>query len=151
MEENSDYIKRRFNCKVCKTTHTITLNKNLCDGKTRYPFTHVYLYGDLKEILTILHIDKDLQIRAADTEVLSMENIFSKEQVVEIVGKLVDEIEALRDDYNNLFTKFQDLQENTEESSGNKFFNFIKSVGEDIVELVKNIFITESSEQEKKD
>ncbi len=93
MEEHSEIVTRRFNCKVCGTTHEIKLNKKLAEDRNRYPFHHIYLHGDLKDILTILYIDKELQIRGVETEVMSREDIFSKEHMVDIIEKLVNEIE----------------------------------------------------------
>ena len=87
MNEETDIVKKRFSCKICNTTHEIVLNKNLLEGKTMFPFSHIYLHGELKDILTILYVDSDLEIRGVDTEILSMENIFSKEHMMEIISK----------------------------------------------------------------
>jgi hypothetical protein len=146
MEEQSEFITRIFNCKICGTTHEVTLNKKLAEGRNRYPFHHIYLHGDLKDILTILYIDKELQIRGADTELLSREDIFSKEHMNEIIGKLVNEIETLRQDYNILFDRYQALTQGKEESP---FMGFLKDLGEGISDFFKNLFGSkdESSEE----
>ena len=105
----TDYIKKQYNCKICNETHKIELPKNLCDGRTKYPFPYVFLHGSPKDILTILYIDKGLKIRGAEVQELQEDNLFSKEQVVAIVQPLIEEIENLRNE--NL-----DLRKNLQES-----------------------------------
>ncbi len=135
--EDDDYVSRIFQCKVCGTHHSIKLNKKLAEGRNRYPFSHIYLHGDLKDILTILYIDKELQIRGVDTEVLSREDIFSKEHMVEVVGKLVDEIEKLRQDYNILYDRYQAITQGKSESP---FISLLKDIGDGISDFLKNLF-----------
>ena len=137
MENTIEVVTRTFNCKICNSTHTITLNKNLADGRSRFPFPYIYLHGDLKDILTTLYLDKELQIRAVDTQLLSQENIFSKEQMIQIIGKLVDEIEALREEFNTIFNKYQALQRESNESG---FFGFLKSITRDFSDFIKSFF-----------
>ena len=136
-EEDNEKVTRIFKCKVCDTHHSITLNKKLAEGRNRYPFTHIYLHGDLKDILTILYIDQELQIRGVDTEVLAREDIFSKEHMIEVVGKLVDEIETLRQDYNILFDRYQALTQGREEGP---FMGFLRDIGEGISDFLKSLF-----------
>lgn len=143
MNEETDIVKKRFSCKVCDMTHEIELNKNLLEGKTMFPFSHIYLHGELKDILTILYIDSDLEIRGVDTEVLSRENIFSKEHMMEIISKMVGEIETLRSDYNTLYDKYQKLLKNPKDGG---FLDIIKSIGEGIGDFVKSIFNPKSEE-----
>ncbi len=140
-EQKSEFVTRRFNCQICGTTHDITLNKKLAEGRNRYPFHHIYLHGDLKDILTILYIDKELQIRGVQTELMSREDIFSKEQMVEIIEKLVSEIEHLREDYNILFDKYQSATQGKQESP---VMSFLKDLGEGIGDFFNSLFGTKN-------
>jgi len=106
----TDYITKQYNCKICNETHKINLPKNLCDGRDKYPFSYVFLHGEPKEILTILYIDKDLQIRGV--EVQQGENdFFSKEYVVKMATNLIDEVDRLREDNVMLMQEIDDLKE----------------------------------------
>lgn len=135
----SDQVVRTFKCSFCKTVHEITLNRKLAEGRTRFPFAHIYLHGELKDILTILYIDKDLEIRGVELERLAItdENIVSKEHMLDIIEKLVKEIEELREDFNKVFSENQELKKNSQE---NPFLTFIKDIGEGIAEGFKNLF-----------
>jgi hypothetical protein len=93
----TDFINRQYNCKICNETHKIELPKNLGDGRTKYPFPYVFLHGKPKDILTILYIDKDLQIRGAEVQE-GTNDLFSKEQVVKMATNLIDEVDRLRED-----------------------------------------------------
>ncbi|MEJ2249341.1 MAG: hypothetical protein P8Y70_00620 [Candidatus Lokiarchaeota archaeon] len=110
MSEES--IIKRYNCNVCKTTHAITLNKSVIENRKKYPFPYVFLHdskqeGEIKEVLTILYIDKGFKIRGAEVQELQEDNLFSKEQVISIVKPLLDEIEILRNENLNLKNKIQ--------------------------------------------
>jgi len=144
-EEEGEFITRFFKCKICDTHHEIKLNKKLAEGRNRFPFSHIYLHGDLKDILTILYIDKDLQIRGVETEVLSRENIVSKEHMVEVVGKLVEEIEKLRQDYNVLYDRYQALSQGKQESP---IMNFLKEVGDGVGEFLNTLFGSKDKSQD---
>jgi len=100
MDGEQDIVKKMFRCNVCDATHEITLNRNLLEGKLVFPFSFIYLHGELKNILTILYIDADLEIRGVETHLLSRENIFSKEHMTEIINKMIAEIENLRAEVN---------------------------------------------------
>lgn len=98
----NDTVIKFYTCKVCNTTHPIQLNKNLVKGRTKYPFPHIILHSEiqgdaLKEFLVMLYIDKDLQIRGAEL-LLGNEEFFTKDQMIEITSKLMEEIERLRND-----------------------------------------------------
>jgi hypothetical protein len=98
-EAPQETISRIYNCPKCKKTHSIKLEKNIAEGRRRYPFPHVFLHStaeNLEELLTILYIDAQLQIRAVDIIELEHSNIFSEDMAKEIMEKLMDEIEKLQ-------------------------------------------------------
>ena len=107
MENNDEFIKRTFHCKICDKNHKVKLKKNLIEGRTKFPFPYVYLHDHIngvehKEVLTILYIDKNLQIRHSEIQELGYDSLFSKEQVQAITKPLIKEIELLRDEIKKL-------------------------------------------------
>ena len=106
----TDYITKQYNCKVCNETHKIELPKSLCDGRTKYPFPYVFLHGEPKDILTILYIDKDLQIRGVEVQ-QGNNDFFSKEYVVNMATSLIDEVDRLRIDNMKLMQDIDDLKD----------------------------------------
>lgn len=115
MVKKNKMITRYYTCKVCNKTHKIKLNTNIVEGRTKFPFPHVFLHdsiknGVLKELLTILYIDKDVQIRGVEIQELGDDNLFSKEQVVKITSTLMEEIERLREDNLKLMEKINKLK-----------------------------------------
>jgi len=101
MVENNDKIEKRYRCKVCNKTHTVELDKNICDGRAKYPFPYVILHdsvqnGEVQELLTILHIDRNCTIRAAEVQHFEG-HLFTKEQVIAITNPLMEEIKMLRE------------------------------------------------------
>jgi hypothetical protein len=108
-------IERYFDCRVCGRSHKVVLNKKLLEGKIKFPFPHIYLHDhiegiDHKEVLTILYIDKNLQIRHTEIQELGSDSIFSKEQVEAITKPLIGEIELLRDEIKKLNREIKDLK-----------------------------------------
>lgn len=101
-QEDKDFVIKHYTCKVCNTSHTVKLNKKLVEGRSRFPFPYIYMHSEilndeLKEFMVMLYIDKDLQIRGV--EPLTEEDaFFTKEQMLEITGKLLEEIEVLREE-----------------------------------------------------
>lgn len=100
-DESTGPFIRYYRCKICDKTHKVELNKNICDGRAKYPFPYVILHdsvhnGEVQELLTILHIDKNCAIRAAEVQHFEG-HLFSKEQVVAITTPLMEEIKMLRD------------------------------------------------------
>ena len=98
-EAPKETVTRIYNCPKCKKTHSITLEKNLAENRRRYPFPHVFLHSSeeiLEDLLTIIYIDAQLQIRAVDIIELEHTNIFSEDMAKEIMEKLMDEIERLQ-------------------------------------------------------
>ena len=64
-----EFLTRLYNCPKCKKTHTIKLQKDLFKEKSSFPFSYAYLHsseGNLKDLLTILYLDKQLQVRGVD-------------------------------------------------------------------------------------
>ena len=112
MTNNSQYITRLYRCKSCEETHKVDLNKNLVEGRSRFPFPHVFLHGDLKHLLTILYLDKSLQIRGAEVSDLTIDddNLFSKDQATSIVESLMKEIERLRVENESLSKELDNLK-----------------------------------------
>ena len=109
MSKCSKKLIRTYRCKICQDTHEVELNMELLTGKKRFPFPYVFLHGDLKEYLTILYLDEELQIRASEVQNLSQDydNLFSKDHTITIVSNLMEEIETLRRQHNCLFPKEQ--------------------------------------------
>ncbi len=101
MVERNNKVIKHYHCKVCNKTHTVELDKNICDGRAKYPFPYVILHdsvqnGEVQELLTILHIDKNCAIRAAEVQHFEG-HLFTKEQVVAITTPLLEEIKMLRE------------------------------------------------------
>lgn len=112
MKKKKDHIFRKYYCRICNKEHVVKLRKNICEGHDRYPFHHIFLHGDLKNILTTLYIDKDLQIRGVDIQELIDDDIFSKEQMISITTKLMKEIERLRKENVKLLDEINKLKKN---------------------------------------
>jgi len=103
VEENNEIVTKRYICKICNSTHSIKINKDLLKGKTKFPFPFVILHdsiikNELKEVLTILYVDNNLEIRHTEIQEIVDDNLFSKSQVVEMTKTLFEENERLRED-----------------------------------------------------
>ena len=107
MSDNSDYIQRSYYFNVCGTTHEISLQKKISEKQSKFPFSHFFLHGELKNILTTFYLDKHLEIRGVDVQKLTDDDIFSKDQVVSITSPLVREIEELRKENEELQLKLR--------------------------------------------
>jgi hypothetical protein len=119
MEDNDseEIIERSFRCKICNKTHIIKLNKNISKGRDKFPFPYVFLHDHIheeeyNELLTILYIDKNLQIRHSEVQILDYDSIFSKEQVVAIIKPLLEEISILRSELESLKKEYNLLKKN---------------------------------------
>jgi hypothetical protein len=108
---NNEYIKREFYCRICKKTHKINLNKKIMTRESKFPITHIYLHGELKNILTTLYIDKDLQIRGVDVHELHDDDIFSKDHVTKLINTLMGEIERLQRENARLTGKLHSIKD----------------------------------------
>ncbi|MBY9007932.1 MAG: hypothetical protein KGD63_14415 [Candidatus Lokiarchaeota archaeon] len=115
MKTKKDALIKYYRCNFCNATHEITIKKSILDGQSKYPFPYVFLHdsmtnGDLQELLTILYIDSNGKIRGTEIQKLGDNNLFSKEQVFNIVKPLVEEIERLQEDHSKLTKQIEDLK-----------------------------------------
>ncbi len=113
--EQKDFILKHYRCKFCNATHEVKINKNMLEGQSKYPFPYVFLHdslldGEVIELLTILYIDSDGKIRGTEIQKLGDNNLFSKEQVFNIVKPLVEEIERLQEDRSDLMQQIEKLK-----------------------------------------
>ncbi|MHA2038141.1 MAG: hypothetical protein ACW98X_17020 [Promethearchaeota archaeon] len=109
-----DFLNRLYNCPKCKKTHVVKLQKDLFKNKVSYPFPYAYLHsseGNLNDLLTILYLDKQLQIRGVDIiEIQDSLGIFSEELTRKITETLMDEIVSLQEEnfqLNELLNKIE--------------------------------------------
>ena len=107
MDDNEDFIERPFRCTICNKTHTVKLNKKIIEGRKKFPLPYVFLHDSIKgvehkEVLAILYIDKNLQIRHSEIQELGYDSLFSKEQVVAMMKPLLEEIDLLRTEVETL-------------------------------------------------
>ncbi|MHA1281493.1 MAG: hypothetical protein ACTSQP_03225 [Promethearchaeota archaeon] len=109
-----EYITRFYNCPKCKTTHSIKIPKNCSENRNRFPFPYAFLHssqGNLQDLLTIIYLDKQLQIRGVDViEIKDSEGIFSEELTKAIIEKLMDTIVNLQEEN----TRLQEIISNIE-------------------------------------
>ena len=115
VNEDTEIVKF-YRCNRCNTTHKVKLSKDLCKGRTKFPFPYVILHdsiqnNEVKELLTILYIDQNLQIRHAEIQELKDDNIFSKDQVVAMTKTLFEENERLRQDVIRLTDEVNKLKQ----------------------------------------
>lgn len=115
MDREDEFVERHYHCKICQTSHRIKLNKQILEGRSKYPFPYVFLHDhisgiDHKEVLTILYIDNNLQIRHSEIQELGQDSLFSKEQVEAITKPLIKEIEILRDEIKKLNRDVNELK-----------------------------------------
>ena len=101
MDREDEFVERHYHCKICNMTHKVKLNRKIVEGRSKYPFPYVFLHDHIygvehKEVLTILYIDNNLQIRHSEIQELGYDDLFSKEQVVAIMRPLLEEINILR-------------------------------------------------------
>ncbi len=107
MEDKEDFIERPFRCTICNKTHNVKLNKKILEGRKKFPFPYVFLHDHIegvehREILAILYIDNNLQIRHSEIQELGYDDLFSKEQVVAMMKPLLEEISILRTEVETL-------------------------------------------------
>jgi len=102
-EIDSETVTKRYRCQICKTNHTIKLDKSITEGRSKFPFPYVILHdfineGELKELITILYVDRDLQIRHTEIQEIKGDSLFSKKQIVAMTKALFEENERLMHD-----------------------------------------------------
>lgn len=108
----SEEIDRKFYCEKCKKTHSIKLRKDLKTKQENFPFAYFYLHGPVKDILSTLYLDANLNIRGVESVRLKVnDKIFSMEHTMSIVQSLVEELTKTQQDYNILQEKYEALQE----------------------------------------
>ena len=107
MSEESEFIVRHYHCRVCDTTHEISIPKKISEKQSKFPFSYFFLHGELKNLLTTLYLDKHLQIRGVDVHQLTDDDIFSKDHLLSITSTLVKEIEVLRKENEKLQSKLR--------------------------------------------
>ncbi|MHA1819781.1 MAG: hypothetical protein ACTSVC_04860 [Promethearchaeota archaeon] len=93
---NGKFVEKTYYCSVCKTMHQVKLRKTLVENEAEFPIMYPILHGDLMDILSIIYLDKDLNIRGVESSRLKDDNLFSKDQVVKISTSLMNEIERLQ-------------------------------------------------------
>ena len=81
-----EFVVRMYNCPRCRLTHNIQLPKELAVDKPVYPFPYVFLHSseeveNLDDLLTILYIDMQMQIRAVEIVEVEDSNIFSEDLI----------------------------------------------------------------------
>ena len=106
------FVEREYTCKICSKVHKVKLSAGLLEGRAHFPFAHTFLHGELKNLLTILYLDQDLEVRGADVQNLSIDddNLFSKDQATSIVENLMREIERLRDENEKISAELSELK-----------------------------------------
>ncbi len=114
-KKNNTIVTKHYTCPICKSTHRVKLSKDILNGREKFPFPYVILHNsinnnELKEVLTILYLDKDLQIRSTEIQELRDDNLFSKTQVVGMTQALMDENKRLREDVEELTIKLNKLK-----------------------------------------
>lgn len=108
----SEEIERKFFCEKCKKTHSIKLRKDLKTKQENFPFAYFHLHGPVKDILSTLYLDANLNIRGVESVRLKVnDKIFSMEHTMSIVQSLVEELTKTQQDYNILQEKYEKLQE----------------------------------------
>ena len=96
-------VTKHYMCPICNSTHKIKISKDIINGRKKFPFAYVLLHdsisksNELKEVLTILYLDKDLQIRSTEIQELTDDNLFSKKQVVGMTQALMEENRRLKE------------------------------------------------------
>ncbi len=115
MDREDEFVERHYHCKICNMTHKVKLNRKIVEGRSKYPFPYVFLHDHIygvehKEVLTILYIDNNLQIRHSEIQELGYDSLFSKEQVKAITKPLLKEIELLRDEIKKLYQEIENLK-----------------------------------------
>jgi len=111
MNKDTDYVQKIYNCPICKENHTVSLPINLAENRKKYPFPHVFLHGELKDLLTTLYLDHSLQIRGRQVLKLQDDDIFSKDQVLKITTQLMDEIFHLQNENDQLRNELKKLKQ----------------------------------------
>lgn len=116
-KKKNNIVIKHYTCPICNSTHKVKLSKDVIDGRKKFPFPYVILHNSIKnnefkEVLTILYLDKDLQIRSSEIQELRDDNLFSKTQVIGMTQSLMEENKRLREDVERLTKKLNGLKSN---------------------------------------
>ncbi|TFG25532.1 MAG: hypothetical protein EU529_00540 [Promethearchaeota archaeon] len=96
-----EYLVRFYNCPKCKINHNIKIPKKIAEDRPSFPFPFVFLHSsedNLEDLLTILYLDAQLQIRAVEIIEVENSNIFSETLTKQITEKLMDKIVSLEEE-----------------------------------------------------
>ena len=137
-------VSKIYHCPKCQTTHTVELSRALSENKERYPFPYVFLHSleeKLEELLTVLYIDANLDIRAVEIIEVENSNIFSEDLAKEITEKLMNEIMALQEENMELKGLLNKVELSDE--------IFVESGDEEEIqeELLEEVVVAESEEE----
>ena len=130
----SDFVSKNFNCPLCQKSHSIEFPKDFAKNRRSYPFIHTYIHSyetkspnseSGKDIITILYIDANLDIRHVEAMFQNAEgNIVSMDDAQRMIGFLTTQLDELQDSfdimekkYNSLFKDHQKLLEEREITS----------------------------------
>ncbi|MHA1776978.1 MAG: hypothetical protein ACTSWC_09385 [Promethearchaeota archaeon] len=113
-------ITKTYNCPLCKTKHTVKFPKDFAEGRASYPFVHSFIHkyspksyspDTGRDILTMLYIDKNLEIRHVETMFQNAEgNIVSMEDAQKMISFLTQQLQDLQDSYDELLKKYNELK-----------------------------------------
>ncbi|MFO8020699.1 MAG: ubiquitin-like domain-containing protein [Promethearchaeia archaeon] len=99
--ETPSTVRKIYHCPVCKTNHTIKLPSNLSEDRKKYPFPYVFIHSsedNKHDIVSMLYIDKHLQIRGSEAVKLENSNLVSEDVSKQVVNKLTNIIMDLEDE-----------------------------------------------------
>ncbi|TFF95706.1 MAG: hypothetical protein EU544_02235 [Promethearchaeota archaeon] len=122
-ETEVTYVSKFYNCPKCQKTHSVRLPANLAENRRRYPFPYVFMHsteGKANDLVTLLYIDAEMQIRGAEVVELEKSNIISENLAKEIVERLTDKIMDLEEENFQLKGLIQNLDIQGEEESASE-------------------------------
>lgn len=113
-------VRKSYYCPLCNTKHYVELPADFAEDRPAYPFVHTYMHtfsstkphhDTGKDIITMLYIDKNLEIRHAEAMFQNAEgNIVSMEDANKMIGFLTTQLQDLQDSFDALFLKYQNLE-----------------------------------------
>ncbi|WP_457558797.1 hypothetical protein [Candidatus Harpocratesius sp.] len=114
-------ITKTYYCPLCKKKHSIEMPEDFAEGRTSYPFVHSYIHkfssksqsvDEGKDILTMLYIDKNLEIRHVEVMFQNAEgNIISMEDAQKLITFLTQQLQDMQDSYEMLSKKYLELKQ----------------------------------------
>ena len=106
------FVQRTYYCSVCKSVHHIKLRRAIVDNEKDFPVLYPILHGELRDILSIIYLDRDCNIRGVESIKLKDDNLFSKDQVIKISTSLMNEIVRLQKENELLINKINKYNQN---------------------------------------